>query len=57
MNKIISAILRLIGLAAAIGITGFLLDKAMKKFAANKYRREFKLMCYSVAQEISSRCW
>ena len=55
MNDILTRILFIVGIIAGIVVSGFIIDKIMSKNAKKKYRHEFSLMCYAVANEISSR--
>ena len=55
MNPKLLGILSFAGIVIGILATGFFLGKILNKAAKKKYQREFKLMCYAVAKEISAR--
>lgn len=55
MNRHLLFIIVLAAFAAAVFVSGFVLDKLMKKAAKKKYRHEFSLCCYAVAKDICNQ--
>ena len=55
MNRILHIALVSIGFIICVVGTGFILDKILKKHEKKKYLREFRLMAYAVAEDISAK--